>query len=142
MLSRPCQPRGESRFIIKVMMEDKDYDKYVYFVCRPSKFAIVIKGTKKKIVEGEVVYEEGLRLDFNNKMLRIEKTEENKELIKKIREKLKKEENQDPKRRSFFEETRPIKMLPEEKVIELVGKKNDRIEELEAENKRLKEGIK
>lgn len=110
---------------------EKDYDKYAYFVSKANNFAIVIRPTKKKIVDGEVVYEEGLRLEFNNRMLRIEKTKENEGVLTKIREKLKNESAMDPKRRAFFEEEEPTAMIPEEKVKEALEEKNKKIAELE-----------
>lgn len=118
-------------------MENKDFSKYAYFVSRASNFAIVIRPTKKRIVDGEVVYEEGLRLEFKNKMLRVEKTEENEGILAKLREKLEAEKSQDPKRRAFFEEEEPKRMIPEEAVVEKLNEKNDRIKELEEENARL-----
>lgn len=137
MLSALHQPRGESRFIKNVMSE-KNFDKYAYFVSRASNFAIVIRPAKKKVVDGEVIFEEGLRLEFNNKMLALEKTEDNAPIIEKLREKLKKEEIMDPKRRSFFEESKPVAMISEDKVIEKLQEKNDKIAALEAENAVLK----
>lgn len=123
-------------------MSDKDYDKYAYFVSRASNFAIVIKPTKKKIVDGEVVFEEGLRLEFNNKMLRLEKTKDNEGIIAKLREKLEAEKVLDPKRRSFWEEEKPKEMVEMEKVETLlgekIGEKNEKIAELEAEIAALK----
>jgi uncharacterized small protein (DUF1192 family) len=133
--------RGESRFI-KNIMSDKDYGKYAYFVSKASNFAIVIRPNKKKIVDGEVVYEEGLRLEFHNKMLRLEKGEANDAIIEKLRVKIKEEEGIDPKRRSFFEETKPKEMVELDKVETLLGEKlgekNERIAALEDENARLK----
>lgn len=126
-------------------MSDKDFSKYAYFICKASNFAIVIKPNKKKIVDGEVVYEEGLRLEFKNKMLRIEKTEENEGLLIKLRQKLKDEEAIDPKRRSFFEEQKPKEMVAMDQVEELlgekIGEKNERIAQLEKENELLKKGL-
>lgn len=123
-------------------MSEKDYDKYAYFVSKANNFAIVIKPTKKKIVDGEVVYEEGMRLTFHNKMLRLEKTKENEGVIAKLREKLENEKALDPKRRSFFEETKPKEMVEMDKVEtmlgEKIGEKNERIAELEAEIEKLK----
>lgn len=123
-------------------MSDKDYDKYAYFVSKANNFAIVIKPTKKKIVDGEVVFEEGLRLEFHNKMLRIEKTKENEGIIAKLRGKLESEKSLDPKRRSFFEETKPKEMVEIDKVetilSEKIGEKNDKIAALEAEIAKLK----
>ena len=123
-------------------MSEKDYDKYAYFVSKANNFAIVIKPTKKKIVDGEVIFEEGLRLEFHNKMLRLEKTKENEGVIAKLREKLENEKALDPKRRSFFEETKPKEMVEMDKVEtmlgEKIGEKNERIAELEAEIAKLK----
>jgi uncharacterized small protein (DUF1192 family) len=123
-------------------MSDKDYGKYAYFVSKASNFAIVIRPNKKKIVDGEVVYEEGLRLEFHNKMLRLEKGEANDAIIEKLRVKIKEEEGIDPKRRSFFEETKPKEMVELDKVETLLGEKlgekNERIAALEDENARLK----
>lgn len=123
-------------------MSDKDYDKYAYFVSKASNFAIVIRPTKKKIVDGEVVYEEGLRLEFHNKMLRVEKSKDNEGILSKLREKLDNEKALDPKRRSFFEETKPKEMVEMEKVETLlgekIGEKNEKIAELEAEIAKLK----
>lgn len=125
-------------------MSEKDFDKYAYFISRASNFAIVIKPTKKKIVDGEVVFEEGLRLEFNNKMLRIEKTKDNEPIIAKLREKIEKESVTDPRRRAFFEETKPKEMVAMDKVEELIGEKLDekniRIAKLEEENALLKKG--
>lgn len=133
---------AEETDLFKKTMSDKDYDKYAYFVSKANNFAIVIKPTKKKIVDGEVVFEEGLRLDFHNKMLRLEKTKENERIIAKLREKLESEKALDPKRRSFFEETKPKEMVEMDKVETLleekIGEKNDKIAELEAELAKLK----
>jgi len=141
MFPRLHQPRGGNRFINKTMSE-KDYDKYAYFVSKANNFAIVIKPTKKKIVDGEVIFEEGLRLEFHNKMLRVEKTKENEGILAKLREKLENEKALDPKRRSFFEETKPKEMVEMDKVEillgEKIGEKNDKIAALEAEIAKLK----
>ena len=119
-------------------MSEKNFEKFAYFISKASNFAIVIRPDKKKIVDGEVVFEPGLRMEFKNKMLSVEKTKDNGPILAKLREKLKAEENIDPKRRAFFEETAPRVMIPEEMVKEKLGEKNDRIAELEAENKILK----
>ena len=111
-------------------MNEKDFDKYVYFICRAENFAVVIRPDKKKTVDGEVVFEEGLRLEFHNKMLRLENDEANQGVIAKLREKIKAEESMDPKRRSFFEETKPETMIPETMVKEKLDEKNKEIEEL------------
>lgn len=127
-------------------MSEKNFDKFAYFVSKASNFAIVIRPTKKKIVDGEVVYEEGLRLEFHNKMLAIEKTPENKAVLEKMREKIVAEANIDPKRRAFFEESKPKEMVAMEQVESLLGEKlgekNDRIAELEEENALLKKKVK
>ena len=114
-------------------MSKKDYKKYAYFVSRAKNFAISIKPDKKKIIDGEVVFEPGLRLEFNNGMLRIEKTEDNEVVIEKLREKLKNESVVDPKRRLFYEELEPETMLPESKVKEVLEKKNEEIAKLKAD---------
>jgi hypothetical protein len=114
-------------------MSKKDYKKYAYFVSRAKNFAISIKPDKKKIIDGEVVFEPGLRLEFNNGMLRIEKTEDNEAVIEKLREKLKNESVVDPKRRLFYEELEPETMLPESKVKEVLEKKNEEIAKLKAD---------
>lgn len=123
-------------------MSEKDYDKYAYFVSKANNFAIVIKPTKKKIVDGEVIFEEGLRLEFHNKMLRLEKTKENEGILAKLREKLESEKALDPKRRSFFEEIKPKEMVEMDKVEsmlgEKIGEKNQKISELEEEIAKLK----
>jgi hypothetical protein len=126
------QPRGGRRFVAKIMSE-KNYDKYAYFVSRANNFAIVIRPDKKKIVDGETVFESGLRVEFKNKMLRIEKTEDNQFILDVLKEKLKKEEQIDPKRRSFYEETKPESMIPESKVKDALQKKNEEIERLKKE---------
>lgn len=116
-------------------MSQKDYKKYAYFISKAKNFAIAIKPDKKKIVDGEVVFEPGLRLEFNNGMLRIEKTKENESIIKKLREKIEMEKVIDPKRRTFFEEEAPKEMISIEKVEEILNKENEekdrKIKELE-----------
>ncbi len=111
-------------------MSAKDYKKYAYFISRAKNFAISIKPDRKKIIDGEVVFEPGLRLEFNNGMLRIEKNEENNSIIEKLREKIKVESVLDPKRRTFYEELEPEIMLPESKVKEVLNEKNEEIAEL------------
>lgn len=123
-------------------MSEKDFDKYAYFVSRASNFAIVIRPDKKRVVDGEVIFDAGLRLEFDNKMLAIEKTKDNEVILEKLREKLKKEETLDPKRRAFFEETKPVSMIPEDKVKEKLQEKNQKIAELEEENALLKKASK
>ena len=111
-------------------MSEKDYKKYAYFVSRAKNFAISMRPDKKKIVDGEVVFEEGLRLEFHNGMLRVEKTEENEGIISKLREKIEKEKDLDQKRKSFFEEVEPEAMIPQSKVEDILEKKNREIAEL------------
>lgn len=111
-------------------MSAKDYKKYAYFISRAKNFAISIKPDRKKIVDGEVVFESGLRLEFNNGMLRLEKNDENNSIIEKLREKIKDESVLDPKRRTFYEELEPEIMLPESKVKEVLNEKNEEIAEL------------
>jgi hypothetical protein len=114
-------------------MSEKNYEQYAYFVSRAKNFAISIKPDRKKIVDGEVVFEPGLRLEFNNGMLRVEKNKENEVIIEKLREKLKQESVIDPKRRLFYEESEPENMLPESKVKEALNKKNEEIARLKKE---------
>lgn len=111
-------------------MSAKDYKKYAYFISRAKNFAISIKPDRKKIVDGEVVFESGLRLEFNNGMLRLEKNDENNSIIEKLRKKIKDESVLDPKRRTFYEELEPEIMLPESKVKEVLNEKNEEIAEL------------
>lgn len=114
-------------------MNEKDFEKYVYFVCRAENFAVVIRPDKKRIVDGEVVFEEGLRLEFHNKMLRLENAESNQGIIAKLRDKIRLEEGLDPKRRTFFEETKPETMIPETMVREKLEEKNKEIEDLKSQ---------
>ena len=116
----------------------KDFKKFAYFVSRASNFAIVIRPDKKKIVDGIVNFDPGLRVEFNNKMLEIAKTPENETILKELRKRIDDEKNIDPKRRSFYEEVPPKNMIEEEKVLELVGEKNATIEEKDAEIAKLK----
>jgi len=122
-------------------MNEKDFDKYAYFVCKATNFAIAIKPDKKKIVDGEVVFEEGLRLTFHNKMLRVEIASDTEGVIEKLREKIRKEELMDPKRRTFFEETRPETMIPESMVREKLEEKNKEIEELKVKLDNKKDSV-
>ncbi|HNV62180.1 MAG TPA: hypothetical protein PKN54_04445 [Candidatus Cloacimonas acidaminovorans] len=119
-------------------MSEKNYEQYAYFVSRAKNFAISIKPDRKKIIDGEVVFEPGLRLEFNNGMLRIEKNKENEPIIEKLRNKIKEESVLDPKRRLFYEEIEPETMLPESKVKEVLENKNQEIARLkkELENKK------
>ena len=118
-------------------MSEKNFDKFAYFVCRASNFSIVIRPDKKKTIDGEVVFEPGLRLDFKNRMLSIEKTNDNKGILSKLREKIKEESALDPKKRAFFEEDEPKLMIPEDLVKSKLDEKNNEIEELKKENKEI-----
>ena len=116
----------------------KDFKKCAYFVSRASNFAIVIRPDKKKLIDGVVNFEPGLRVEFNNRMLEVAKTPENEIILQELRKRIEDEKNIDPKRRSFYEEAPPKNMIAEEKVLELVGEKNATIEEKDAEIARLK----
>ncbi len=116
----------------------KDFNKYAYFVSKAKNFAIAIRPDKKKIVDGEVVFEPGLRVEFHNGMLEVEKNDNNKIIIETLRKKLDDQKDIDPKRRSFWEEQAPKEMVEVNKVKDLLGEKNDKIAELEKELAELK----
>ena len=104
-------------------MSAKDFNKYAYFISRASNFAIVIRPDKKKKVDGEVVFEPGLRVEFNNKMLAVEKNKDNEKILEVLRRKIEEEKVFDPKKRTFFEEQPPKEMVDMEKVKDLLGEK-------------------
>jgi len=112
---------------------EKDYSKYCYFVSKAKNFGISLIPDKKKIVDGNVDFIPGLRIEFRNGMLRIEKSEENKSAIDKIRSIVEKEKFLDQKQRTVWEESVPQNMLPEKDVKELLDKKNEEIENLKTE---------
>ena len=105
-------------------MNDKDFIKYSYFVSRAKNYAICYKPDRKKIVDGEVEFIPGLRVEFNNGMLRIEKTKENLPIIEFIRERIKKETESGQTKRSLWEEEMPKKVYSEEDVREMLKNKN------------------
>jgi len=123
-------------------MNGKDFSKYAYFVSKAKNFAIVIRPDKKKVVDGEVQFLPGLRMEFNNGMLAVEKTKENNEIINILRGKIGEYSSIDPKRRPFFEEQPPKEMVPLEKVNEIYSEQNKEIERLKAENELLKKNNK
>lgn len=120
----------------------KDFSKFAYFVSRAKNYAIVVRPDKKKVVDGEVVFEPGLRLEFNNGMLAIERSKDNENILSILRKKISDEKDFDQKRRSLWEELPPKEMIDmetvrgvvEEKVLE----KNQKIADLEKELERLK----
>lgn len=116
----------------------KDFNKNAYFVSKAKNFAIAVRPDKKKIIDGEVVFEPGIRVEFHNGMLEIAKTEENKLILETLRRKLEEQKDMDPKRRSFWEEQPPKEMVEVDKVKDLLGEKNDRIANLEKELAELK----
>lgn len=118
-------------------MSNKDFDKYSYFVSKSRNFAIVIKPTRKKTVDGEVLFEEGLRVEFNNHFLRVENTPSNQFILEALRKRLEDEKYLEQKSKSFYEETRPKVMIAEEElegvITKAIDKKNIELEKKDAE---------
>lgn len=120
----------------------KNYNEYAYFISRAKNLGIVIRPDKKKIVDGEVVFDAGLRVEFNNGMLALKKSKENEKVLAILRDKIAEEQDLDPRRRTFWEEMPPKEMVDAEKVEEVLAEalteKNIKIKELEDELKKLK----
>lgn len=113
------------------MESEKDFKKYAYFRSKAKNYAVCIKPERKAIVDGEVVIKDpGLRVEFDNGMKRIEKTEEGMVIINFLRERIKTEEPLGVSQKSLFEEVEQEAMIPESKVAEILLSKNAEIDDL------------
>ena len=87
------------------MNETKDFEKYVYFRSKASNYALCISPRRTAVVEGEVVVKsEGLRVEFRNRMLRLEVNKLNAPAIKAIRDAILEEKDLIPTKKMLFEE--------------------------------------
>jgi len=111
-------------------MSEKNFDKYLYFCSKAKNYAMVIRPDKKKIIDGEVVFDEGIRVSFTNKMLRIENSKVNSNIIEAIRKKVKEDESLPENKRSIIEQKRPKEMISKEDVKDQLSAKDLEIKEL------------
>ena len=94
------------------MKDTKDFDKYAYFRSKAANYALCIKSRRTAIVDGEpVVKAEGLRVEFRNRMIRIEKDELGMIQIKALRDEILKEKDLIAIKKSLFEEKKADVMV-------------------------------
>jgi hypothetical protein len=126
MFEKPGERRDSNQLFTKKM--DKDYEKYAYFYSRAKNYGIVMKAEHKRTVDGEVVRDVGIRIEFHNGMLKLEKTKENAEMIKYLRKKIEEEKGVSLYKKSFVEEFKPEKTYTESEVKELLLAQKDKNE--------------
>lgn len=127
-----------------------DFNRYAYFASKAKNFAISMRPDRFRIVDGEKIYDSGLRIEFNNGMLRLNKNDElDIAKIEFLRMRLEKEKDMDVKQRTFQEIVEQEKMISESKLVEVLSEKNLEIDsakakqnKLEKENEDLKKQIK
>ena len=113
----------------------KDFDKYAYFRSRARNYGICMTSERRANVDGEVVIKApGFRIEFNNHLKRIEKTEMNEPVIKFLRDRMLLEKDLAQNKRMLFEETKADILIPEKDVKELLSKKNEEIASLKEDN--------
>lgn len=115
---------------------EKDFSKFAYFRSRARNYAICMRPERRAIVDGEVVTKDvGLRIEFNNHFYRIEKTEDNENIIEFLRNKILSEKDFDPNKKMLFEEVKGDMMIPESEVEKILIRKNAEIAELKKQIK-------
>ncbi len=135
---------------MSVNKDGRDYDKYVYFASKAQNYTLLWKPrVEEKLATGErrVAKDEkgnemgGFRIEFTNRMLRLEKSKENEKKIEFIRARCeadkwfdypKKTSLMPESRRMLKEVTKPIVKIPEDEVKKMMSGKDEKIKELEA----------
>lgn len=121
------------------MSNEKDYEKYAYFVSKAKNYSVIFKPMVEEVLADgsrRIAKDEkgkemvGLRIEFDNRMKRIEKTEENMPMIEFLRKKCEGEAGEDPKRQQIKEEHKPIKMVKEEEMKVKLAEKDEEIKKL------------
>jgi hypothetical protein len=105
----------------KFMGSEKDYDKYVYFISRAKNCGFVIKSDRKQTINDEPLFTPGMRVEFKNKMIRLEKDNElDKVKIDFLRGVILKEKDLIQIKKTIWEETKPEKTYTEAQVKEIL----------------------
>lgn len=120
-------------------MDDKNYEKYAYFVSKARNYSVIFKpcveevladGSRRIAKDDDGKEMVGLRIEFDNYGKRIEKTKENMPMIEFLRAKCKGEDVEDPKRQQIKEKHKPIKMVKEDEMNAKLAEKDEEIKKL------------
>ncbi len=123
--------------------DGRNYGQFAYFASRAKNCVLVYKPRVETILaNGEVVVGKddagnlmkGERIEFYNGNKIYEKTEENKERIEFLQEKILHELALPNNKKTFIELTKPIKQIPEDEVAKLLAEKDEEIARLKGES--------
>lgn len=109
----------------------KDFDRYVYFVSKAKNYAVCYKPEIKEVdmYGQQKKLQAPVRIEFYNGMKKLEKTKENMPFIEFLRERIKAENEKNPRSRTLWEET-PNDSVPADTHKEAIKDKDQEIEDL------------